>query len=300
MTGTPRHILSVLALFASLVCSATCFAAPPSAAENPFAAHNAYPWRLYPKDRFDRALNSGLKHLEVDVTYDPMRKAAIATHDAEPTGKESELGALLTPLWKKWGAAPDDGYTLIIDFKSASPELVSAVATVLASQRKLLSSAPKANPANFQPGKITVCLSGTGAAHRVYLDSVPSAGELIAFSDDTGCPGSWQEDPAAYAPQQPVGFVRFISLEKQNFMDAPRSRGDDHISVERMRQAIAAADAGGYRLRIYTVNPGRRTGGDGWNTAYWDACVAAGVHMIATDAYDVARDYWQKHVETSN
>src|ERR1700742_3080935 len=87
----------------------------------PFAAHNAYPWRLYPKDRFDKALASGLKHLEIDISYDPQRQAVVATHDSKPYGNEPELGKLLVPLWEQWGKSSEQGYTLIIDFKVTNP-----------------------------------------------------------------------------------------------------------------------------------------------------------------------------------
>lgn len=261
-------------------------------AENPFAAHNAYPWRLYPKDRFDRALGSGLKHLEVDITYDPERQAVVATHDAKPSGNEPELSALLAPLWEKWGSAPDDGYTLILDFKTSSDAVVRGVAAMLTEHAELLSKMKKGTD-DFRPGKITVCLTGGGAAHAIYDRMTPEGSDYLAFSDDTGRPGSWQEDATSYVPESPAGFVRFLSLEKQNFMDAPRARGNEHISVARMRAAVEAASARGYRMRIYTINPARA--GDGWDTAYWDACLEAGVHMIATDAYDVAQEHWQAH-----
>lgn len=278
---------------AAIVCvAALALVAPLCAADNPFAAHNAYPWRLYPKDRFEKALDSGLKHIEIDISYDPARKAVVATHDARPTGNEPVLAELLAPLWERWGAAPDDGYTLIIDFKTASPEIVGGVNEMLTAQRRLLSSLPKRG-GDFKPGKITVCLTGSGAAHRIYHDLVGDDADLLAFSDDTGCPGSWQADVASYVPQQPVGFVRFITLEKQNFMDAPTARGNEHVSLARLAKLIELADAGGYRVRIYTINPARDRQG-GWDTRYWDACVKARTHMIATDAFELARDYWAR------
>jgi hypothetical protein len=287
----PHTCLKFLTVVVILVCQIVALAGA-VANENPFAAHNAYPWRLYPKDRFERALNSGLKHLEVDITYDPERHAVVATHDAKPTGGEPELPALLEPLWTKWGASPEEGYTLILDFKSSSDEVVRGVKQLLDEHAELLSSLRKGST-DFKPGKITVCLTGNGAAHALY-DRLIAAGEPYrAFSDDTGCPGSWQNDPTTYVPDQPAGYVRFVTLEKQNFLDAPRARGDHHVSISRLRAAVDAANAGGYRIRVYTLNPARR--GDGWDTLYWDACLAAGVHMIATDAYDLAHEHWQAY-----
>ncbi|MBX9788774.1 MAG: hypothetical protein K2Y37_07645 [Pirellulales bacterium] len=291
----------------------------PRLEDNPFAAHNAYPWRFYGKDRFDKALASGLKHLEVDVTYDPARQAAVATHDAKPTGQEPELGKLLEPLWTKWGAAPDDGYTLIIDFKSSSPELVAALRKILEPQRALLSTLTKGSGTEFRPRKITVCLTGDGAAHRLFKEQTEAGSDYLAFSDDTGCPGSWRADASHYVPDKPAGFVRFVTLEKSNFMDAAGATGNDHVSLSRLQTVSTKARDGGYRLRIYTINPARRSDqpaaaandarpdakligealSPGWDTHFWDLCLAARVQMIATDAYDVAAAHWKAYVEAA-
>lgn len=258
---------------------------------NPFAAHNAYPWRLYGKDRFDRALKAGLRHIEVDVTYDPKRRAVVATHDARPSGKEVELGELLHPLWDQWGKAEDEGYTLIIDFKSASPELVRGVQATLAPHASLLSSMRKRGGA-FEPGKITVCLTGSGEAHRLFAESIPDDGRYLAFNDVGFGGSSWQENVADYIPREPPGFTRFLTFEFHNFLDAPRVNGLDRVSLSRLRETVRLATEAGYRIRIYTINPPSREGGH--DTRFWDACTEANVPMISTDAYELARDYWAR------
>jgi hypothetical protein len=272
-----------------LVAAAPCIA---NADDSPFAAHNAYPWRLYPKDRFQRALASGLKHIEVDITYDPKRQAVVATHDAQASGAEPPLGQLIEPLWSNWAANADEGYTLIIDFKSAGEEIVRGLKQLLDSHRSLLSSLTKPS-GEFKPGKITVCLTGNVAAHHIYDRMIADGTDYLAFSDDTGCPADWQPDPANYVPKSPANFVRFITLEKQNFMDGPRATGIEHLSLARLETVVKRANEGGYRLRIYTVNPRRKPDGT-WDTRVWDVCRQAHVHMIATDAYDLAREYWNK------
>jgi len=262
---------------------------------NPFAAHNAYPWRLYGKDRFERALKSGLKHIEVDITYDPERRAVVATHDTRPNGSETELRTLLEPLWSAWGANSDDGYTLIIDMKSSSPELVRGLHAILEPHAKLLSTMPKAG-GPFAPGKITVCLTGSGEAHREYAAIVPSDGNYLAFGDLGFGATDWREQVADYVPKEAPGFTRFLTFEFHNFMDAPRATGAEHFSLDRLRETVRLANERGYRIRVYTINPARR--GDDYDTAFWDKCVQSGMHMVATDAYEPARDYWTKHVES--
>lgn len=282
-------------------------------ADNPFAAHNAYPWRLYGPDRFDRALAAGLKHLEVDVTYDPQRQAVVATHDSRPSGNEPELGQLLAPLWEQWGSADEDGYTLIIDFKSSSPELAAATLRVLEPHRGLLSTLRKsAFPQDadtvsadtvsadtaadtFRPGKITVCLTGSGRCHEEFDRLVAAGDEYLAFADYGH--STWRDDPAGYVPEEPPAFHRFLTFEYGAFMESPGQRGAEHFSTERLAQVVELANARGYRLRVYTINPARSR--DGLRDELWRACVEAGAHMISTDAYELARDWWHEHVTSA-
>ena len=304
------HLARRVFLYAALFCIPVSYARaadPAPQRDNPFAAHNAYPWRFYAKDRFDKALASGLKHLEVDVTFDPARQAVVATHDEEPTGNEPELGKLLETLWERWGAAPNDGYTLIIDLKTASPELVAGLREIFEPRGALLSALTKSSDGKFRPGKITVCLTGNTAGHRIYDEQTAAGADYLAFSDDSGCPGDWQSDASQYVPNKPPGFVRFITLEKSNFLDAPGAKGDEHISFSRLQEVAHRANDGGYGLRIYTINPARRdpretrgaNGAEilspGWDTHFWDLCLDAGVAMIATDAFDVAAAHWKAY-----
>ncbi|MBX3414089.1 MAG: hypothetical protein KF708_15485 [Pirellulales bacterium] len=270
-------------------------AAADHSATNPFAAHNAYPYRLLPdKQKFSRALDAGLKYVEVDVTYDPNRKAIVATHDSTAHGNEPELGELIAPLWERWAKTPpEDHYTLVIDFKSVSPEIVEAFKQVIEPHAELLSRLPKSEGGTFEPRHITVCLTGDTAAHRLYADSIPADGEYLAFGDHGS--GAWKANIADYVPSAPAGFVRFLTYEKQTFMDAADAKGNEHISAERMKEAVRLANERGYRIRVYTVNPPRR--GGVLDDAYWSACVDSGVHMIATDAYEIARDWWNERAE---
>lgn len=284
-------ILGSCASLPTIAAEPTDISAETAVRANPFAAHNAYPWRLYGKDRFDRALKAGLKHIEVDLTYDPDRKAVVATHDTRPNGKEAELGELLKPLWSQWGSANDSGYTLIIDFKSSSPELVRGLQAILEPHSRLLSTMPKSGGA-FEPGKITVCLTGSGEAHREYAAAIPGDGRYLAFSDLGFSGSSWRENVADYVPKEPPGFTRFLTFEYHNFLDAPRTNDLDHVSLARLRETVRVANELGYRIRIYTINPPSRDGG--YDTRFWDACADAGVHMISTDAYEQARDYWNQ------
>lgn len=258
---------------------------------NPFAAHNAYPWRFYGNQRLPRALEAGLKHIEIDITYDPQRQVAVVTHDSEPRGGEPTLIEVLEPVWQQWREAPGDGYTLILDFKTASRELAQGVQEAIAPHAELLSRMKKPD-GEFQPGKVTVCLTGSTAGHDRYAELIPQNGEYLAFGDFGA--SRWQEDVSAYVPDEPAGFVRFVTYEKRIFMNSPEATASEDVSLERLREVVRLADERGYRMRVYTINPSRR--GGTLDDLYWRRCVEANVHMIATDAYEIARDWWNEYV----
>ena len=260
--------------------------------DSPFAAHNAYPWRFYGGERLHRALKAGLKHIELDLTYDPKREAVVVTHDSEPRGGEPTLGELLEPVCKQWGAADDDGYTLILDFKTSSLELARGVHTELAKHADLLSKMPKRDLTRFIPGKITVCLTGNSAGHRAYLEQVAGDGQLLAFGDYQAV--DWRADTALYVPTEPAGFVRFVTYHQRVFMDSAKAHGNDHISAKRLEEVVRLANERGYRMRIYTLNPLRS--GEGRDYRYWEACATAGVPMIATDAYELSAKWWAQRL----
>ncbi|MBX7165121.1 MAG: hypothetical protein K1X74_02110 [Pirellulales bacterium] len=275
-----------LALSLAIVGAATW---PATADDCPFAAHNAYPWRLYPKGRFEAALQAKLKHVELDISYDPDRNAVVVTHDAKPVGNEPLLAGMFQQLIEGFSAAGESGQTIILDFKISSPEIVAGVAALLPPHAAVLSKLAKQPGAAFREGPITVCFTGNTAAHRLYEASINPGGDYLAFGD--GGAGGWLENAAEHVLPEPAGFVRFLTYEQSVFLDAPRARAPEHLSVERMKAVIEAANARGYRVRIYTLNPPRKDGQ--LDRQGWEKCVAAGVHMIATDAYDDARQWWE-------
>ena len=257
----------------------------------PFAAHNAYPYRLYAPKRFERALDSGLKYVELDITYDPKRKVAVVTHDSDPNGNEPELSTMLDQLWDRWIDAPPADYTVILDFKTSSPELVQAVQDLLTPQAEHLSKLRKESGAEFEPGKITVCLTGDKSAHRIFEEAVAEGDDFLAFGD--GGAGGWLENPEDHVPDKPAGFVRFLTYHQSAFTDVAGARGEEHFSEERARAVMDKANEGNYRVRIYTLNPPRGKDRERDYRA-WQRCVNAGVHMIATDNYPGARQWWDE------
>lgn len=262
-------------------------------ASSPFAAHNAYPFRAYGPDRLDRALRAGLRFIEVDVTYDPQRKTAVATHDTVARGDEPELAAVLEPLWNQWAESNLPDLTLIIDFKSGSPELAAAVREALRPQAALLTKLRKAPQARLEPGRVTVCLTGAAEAHAAFDALTEPGDDYLAFADVGFGAADWRDDVERYIPREPPGYCRFLTFHGQNFMAEPRGRGSEQISQERMADLIRRADAAGYRVRVYTINPARAADG-ARDTTYWRRAAEAGMHMISTDDYEEAQAWWSE------
>lgn len=258
----------------------------------PFAAHNAYPWRLYPPKRFEQALDAGLKYIELDITYDPTREVAVVTHDGTPTGTEPALGDMIDELVRRWRDGAANDYRIILDFKTASPELVAQVQELLEPHAELLSKMPKTAEGEFQPGKITVYLTGSGTAHRIFAENIPADGTYLAFCD--GGVQDWQPNAADHVPAEPAAYCRFLTYHYSVLLDAPDARRLDRLSQERAEALVKTANERGYKIRIYSVNPPRQSGG-GHDFAAWEKCAAAGIHMIATDAYDLSRSWWNEH-----
>lgn len=263
-------------------------------ATSPFAAHNAYPYRAYGPDRLSRALAAGLRFIEIDVTYDPSRKIAVATHDSVARGDEPELSAVLEPLWRQWGESDLPDLTLIIDFKTGSRELAAAVQQALAPHAAQLTKLRKAPGAPLEPGRITVCLTGSAEAHAAFDELTPAGEPYLAFADFGFGETAWKADSADYVPQDAPGFHRFLTFHGQNFMSEPRGRGSEQISQPRMAALIERAGPAGYRVRVYTINPKRAADGSR-DTTYWQRAADAGMHMISTDDYEDAQAWWQAH-----
>jgi hypothetical protein len=256
----------------------------------PFAAHNAYPYLFLNPGGVNRALSADMPALELDLTYDPVRRTAVVTHDGSPRGGEPALRDYLQPVWKQWLDSQRTGFTLILDFKSSKPELAHSVARILEEHRSNLSSMVKSPGARFEPGRITVCLTGSGAGHRAYAESVAAGGRYIAFGDSGS--EDWKTDPREYVPAEPAGFIRFLTFERRVFLSGPDKRRSADVSIDRLREVVRLADERGYRIRVYTVNA--QLFPVGVEDVYWKAAVEAGVHMVATDDYELARQWWNR------
>ncbi|MBI3890486.1 MAG: hypothetical protein HY303_03035 [Candidatus Wallbacteria bacterium] len=296
----------------------------PAAPPCPFAAHNAYPYKGDGENKFSAALAAGLKSVEVDETWDPNRRAAVVTHDEKPKGDEPELGAFLATLFRKWQTAPGTGYILVLDLKSSDPNLPRAIHAVLERHAKLLSKM-SAGPVSasslfdsasdpFEPGKITVWMSGSGDGKDAYRRS-PPGGVYLAFGDRVFNENDYKKNVADYFPKAPPAFERFITMHVQNCMAGAARKGflgkaeaklenlkrhlpfmhgydsDDTLSATRAAEIASKSRASGYPVRLYVVNGGGI--GDHKGTSAWDLLAKAGIPWIATDDYAQAAAWWK-------
>jgi hypothetical protein len=259
---------------------------------NPFAGHNAYPFEGEGAHKLEAALAAGLKHVEVDVTYDPRRQMIVVTHDKTPSGGEPDLVRFIEPVWRSWAEAPGRGYTLIIELKSRDPRIAAGISAILKSHAALLSRMRQGGA--FEPGKITVCLTGSEEGKDEYPRQLAPDEPYLAFADRAYGPLEWKWNPANYVPSAPPGFRRFVTCAIHNFTSLPFKEepqpGIEAISQKRLQTVADLAASRGYALRVYTINAAKSDGTV--DTRLWKRCVDAHVPMIATDDYKLASDWW--------
>lgn len=250
------------------------------AGELPFVAHNSYGVRDG-VDRLETALSSGLTSIEVDTCWGILRRRAIVTHDRFHLGVSGpELSEYLTRVWTAWEKAPGRR-ELFLDVKTGTAETARRIHEVLEPHAARLSTLQPGGV--FEPGPITVYLTGNPDVQREYEKHARARGTYLAFGEHAFDKGDWKRDARGYVPTSPPGFRRFVNLnvrcllaKKGAELEAANLPGDRAAAV-----AAGCAEAG-YPVRVWIVNDAR----------LWDKLVAAGIPMIATDDYQRAVQWW--------
>lgn len=287
VAGRMRSGTRFAAVVAFALVLAPCAANAADMARCPFAAHNAYPFQGQGAEKLEQALEAGLKHIEVDVTYDARREAAVVTHSSKPAGGEPELGRFIEPIWRHWAEAPGTGYTLIVEFKHKDARIGRALQRILSAHADMLSRMSTRPGAPFIPGKITVCLTGNSDGQRAYESQLGLDDHYYAFGDVGYGPGAWKFNAESYVPREPPGFRRFITIEQHNLIALPFVHDELAMSPGRVEAVARRANAMGYQLRIYVLNAKQAD--------QWQMAVSSAVPMIATDDYARAAAWWKAH-----
>src|SRR5262245_56796751 len=148
-------------VFAFLLVPALVFAT-----DCPFVVHNSY-GKPDGVDRLAAAFASGLESVEADVTLGLVVRKVIVTHDRFVLGTDGEeLGEFLARVWERWKTPSPWKRLLLLDLKTGSGLMAKKIHEALAPHAAQLS---KMSPGGaFQPGPITVLLSGSDHGMREY------------------------------------------------------------------------------------------------------------------------------------
>lgn len=263
----------------------------------PFAGHNCYSdfgLRISHR-RLAMALQAGLRFIEVDVHHVPSAGGFVVTHKSKDPPSEPLLKEFLKPLWARWRDEPGE-HILVIDFKAGRPDLAARdLDRYLTDYREVLSAyAPDGTLRTGGP--VSICLSGSGAIGRAYVDLASKKGELLALRD-TGPGGAKREAMRRFLHRPRPPGVGYLTLDFTSSVVRGSGTAPDYLDW--LCEIVTGARRRRYRVRVYTLDvlgpkrvDGRLVSG-AWD-AHWAACVRAEVDMISTDNYALAAEWWKE------
>jgi hypothetical protein len=284
-------------------------------------AHNCYPYQGRWADRIERALKTGFPvAIEQDIAM--YGGQPVVSHSDKPTGGEPTLRQHffehVRPLIESALAANDRSrWPLIVlhfDFKSVQPELLRSVWKLLGEYEPWMTTAPKgADPrvlAAFDPKPLLVLTEDADEQEEVFFRALPVGAKLRVFGSAhkfTVHARSQQENwhlqatlaPKELLPDPPSNYRRWWNNSWYAVEEGGQRRAGEWTPADdkRLRALVDHAHALGYWIRFYTLNGYAPAENRGWDDNYnfgsraavqarWQAAIAAGVNLIATDQYE--------------
>lgn len=319
--------VTVIALIIVAVAYGFAQPAPPAifGGKSLLDAHNAYPEDGKYRDRFARAMATGLAPLviEQDVSYNAPARQSVVSHDTELDGTEPSLEQhFFAPLKPLLDAAVAVGakdhwpmFVLHLDFKTNEREHHRAVWDLLVSHRSWLMTA--AAPANssgitaFAPGPLLVLTENGRDQEKDFSEWAKVSGTHLLFGTIPGpaIPSNTSDDERArllatlpanqLIPATATSYRRWVNFPWGAIERGGPPRAGDWTSEDQSRlgQVVAYAHQQGLLIRFYTLNGHGGPNNRGWSASYnfgsldaakqrWRAAVGAHVDLIATDQYE--------------
>jgi hypothetical protein len=269
--------------------------------------------------------------IEQDLAWyvDPVsRRGRIAvTHQAETTGSEPTLRDYfferVRPIVEKALRDNDRArWPLIIlhfDFKSVESPLLEAVWQLLGEYEGWITTARQtANPhelATFEPKPILVLTEDSDAQEQVFFKQVPVGAKLRVFGSahTAKIPGDSDRERAHYAAtlppeklltERPTNYRRWWNNPWREVEEGGQEHAGEWTAADRKRLGALVKHAHrlGFWIRFYTLDGFAEGDDHGWSSGYnfgsldrararWQAAIAAGVDLVATDQYeDLAKE----------
>lgn len=246
----------------------------------------------------------------------------VVSHSAETTGIEPSLRdhffEAVRPLIEK--ALHEENrsqWPLIIlhfDVKDNQPALLHAVWDLLGEYQGWITTAPKsADKSRLEPFSvkpILVLTEDSDAQEKVFYDDVPVGARLRLFGSahTNKIPGETKAErahmAATFAPdrllsESPTNYRRWWNNSWFEVEEGGQTRAGEWTAEDdrRLRALVDHAHRLGFWIRFYTLDGFAEKDNKGWDAGYnfgsrqavelrWNAALAAGVNLIATDQYE--------------
>ncbi len=209
--------------------------------------------------------------------------------------------------------------TVHFDVKDNRPELLHAVWDLLGEYEAWITTAPKmADPLVLAPlhaGPLLVLTEDNDAQEQVFFTSVPVGSKLRVFGSAhtaaipaAAAAGTTREQrahlmvatpPEKLLTEKPTNYRRWwnnswAEVEEGGQENAGDWTADDNV---RLHALVDHAHRLGFWIRFYTLDGYTAVENRGWDKGYnfgsreralarWNAAIAAGVNLIATDQYE--------------
>jgi hypothetical protein len=246
----------------------------------------------------------------------------VVTHTAKTTGHEPTLRdhffERVRPIIEKALADNDRAHWPLIvlhfDFKDTQAPLLHAVWDLLGEYQDWIVTAPQtADPhqlAAFDKKPLMVLTEDADAQEEVFFHQIPAGARLRLFgSAHTNMPAAKTRaesihlaavtPPEQLLAERPTNYRRWWNNSWYEVEEGgqPKSGAWTEASNQRLRALVDRAHAQGFWIRFYTLDGFAPSDDRGWGPAYnfgspekvrarWQAALAAGVDLIATDQYE--------------
>ena len=286
-------------------------------------AHNAYPEKGRWNDRIDRALATGLIPIVIEQDVALAGTTSVVSHDDKLTGSEPSLERhffeRVRPLMERALAERRvDRWPLVVlhlDFKTNQPEHHRAVWSLLQKYRGWLTTAPRGDdPARVMPvqrGPLLVLTESGENQERDFFTSQPADQPLLIFGSVPNADILRIEDPdrrarelIAAPPEKLIAsratnYRRWVNFPWHAVEQGGAAKAGEWTAADnlRLRLLVTRAHEVGLGIRFYTLNGHAPSAHPEYTASYnfgsieaararWQAAIAAGVDLIATDQYE--------------
>jgi hypothetical protein len=248
---------------------------------------------------------------------------SVVSHDTELAGNEPSLEShffdRVRPLMERaLTGRREQRWPLVVlhlDFKTNEPAHHRAVLALLQKHRHWLTTASRgADPAQvmpINPGPLLVLTESGENQEADFFTNQPADQPLVIFGSVPNAELFRIEDPAQRAralvaaspdtliPSGATNYRRWVNFPWQVVEEGGPRQAGDWSAADRARLAaiVNRAHTQGLGVRFYTLNGHDPTAHPEWTASYnfgsldavrarWQAAIAAGVDLIATDQYE--------------